>query len=501
MGIKKKLFLNKIFSDIDGNIEVREVGKTKKETRRYFFKSLSDLEKYEVPKNRNVYIGMFSRMGRNGSTEGCITTKTLWADYDGVSIQEAKNIIEVNQLPTASILVFSGHGVHAYWILTKRVANEAIDILKAIVMRSGADSKAAEKARVLRMPESLNLKQQPFKECKVIEINDNEYDLQQFKEILKVELENLEKVKELTGIKEEVKEFKNCNRACIKLMAKGTVEGHRNFALCKMTKWLQMKGYTRRAALDIIRRWNTLNNPPKTYNQILTEFNKVWDTDYKLMGCTFKKNKDLQKQSDYFCSMGECKHSSFQELEEITSDNSSRIDNIIFKDNIYPGIRGLDLAIYFTIAKSEGITREHLSKLVGVYKKNKNFITAIERLKDLEFIKVIPGNKRIKEKDLLILGNRYNNERGYSIINNLLSEAYLGKRITDTEYKLLILLKSFSYIDDSVYPTVTTLAVRMGKTKRTITSTLKKLHYKLYIRNSYVRREDGSTKLYFKLLF
>jgi hypothetical protein len=498
--LANKEFYRKIYAELDGTIEVREIEKSKK-AKRYFFKNIDELEAYKAPLNKNIYIGIFSRLGRNGTTESCLTTKTLWADYDGVNINEVRKIIKDSNLPQASILVSSGHGVHAYWILKERVANEAIEIVKAIVMRSGADNQAAEKARVLRMPGTLNVKKEPFTKCEIIEFNEYEYEVHEFKKILKVELENLEKVKELTGSKEELKEFKNCSRSCIKFMAKGTDEGHRNFALCKMTKWLQLKGYTRRAALDIMRRWNTLNNPPKPYNQMLTEFNKVWDTDYKLLGCTFKKNKDLQEQCNYFCSMGECKHSSFQEIEEITSDNSCKIDNMIFQDSIFPNIKGLELAVYFTIAKTEGITREHLSEIIGIYKKNKNFIDSIDHLSKLNLIKIIIGNKRAKEKDLLILSNIYNNERGHTIVNNLLSEAFLGKRITDTEYKFLILLKSYSYMENESYPTEKTLARKMGKTERTIRSTLRSLEHKLYMKNTYVRRDDGSTKLYFKLLF
>lgn len=492
-------FFRAIFKGLDGKIEVREIGITKKENRRYFFKSVDELEKYNPDQDKNVYFGIYTRLGRSGKAENCITTKALWADFDYVTEGQARKIIHDSALPEATIIISSGNGIHAYWILKERAANEAIDILKAICMRSGSDTKVAEKARILRMPGTNNIKGK-VKKCEIIEINDNEYKIEEFKEILKNELNHIQNVKELTGIKEEVNEFKNCSKACVKFMSQGTIEGHRNFALCKLAKWLQLKGYSRKAALDVIRRWNTLNTPPIPYKRVLIEFNKVWETDYKMLGCKFK-NKDLQLQSDYFCSLGECKHSAFQEIEEITSDNSSKIDNIIFKDETFSEIKGVELAIYFTIAKTEGITREHLAKIIGIDKKNRNFISAIEHLNKMELIKVIEGNRRVKEKDLLILSNLYNDGRGYTIINNLLSEAFLGNRITDTQYKLLILLKSFSYTDTTIYPTVSTLAVKMGKTDRTITSILKQLQQKLYIKNTYTRRDDGRTKIYIKLLF
>ncbi|RXI57265.1 hypothetical protein DP122_00345 [Clostridium tetani] len=491
-------FYKKIFRDLDGNIEIREIGNSK--IRRHFFKSIDDIETYKPPNDKNVYIGIFSRHGKKGNIAACISTGALWADMDNISVHNAKQIIKNTGMPQASILVSSGHGVHAYWILKER-EKDVDNILKAICMRTGADTKSAEKARVLRVPNTMNVKQQPFTKCVTAEMNNKEYDLNLFKGILKKELNDIEKVKVQNKNKEDIKEFKNCSRACIRLMAKGTTEGHRNFALCKISKYLQLQGYTRRAALDIILRWNTLNHPPKSYNQVLTEFNKVWETDYKLLGCKFKKNKNLQIQNNYFCSMGECKYATFQDIHEIKSTDSSKIDNIIFQDDVYPKVKGLSLAIYFTIAKTEGITRDHLAKVVGIYIKNKNFIDSIYYLKELGLIKIIEGNRRVKEKDLIILGDMYNNGRGYTIVNNLLSESFLGNRITDTEYKLLVLLKSYCFTNDIAFPKVETLAKKIGKTAKTVSNSLKRLNKKLYVKNSYSRRENGTVKLHIKLLF
>lgn len=492
-------FLKVIFNNLDGNIEIRELGNDNTKKRR-FFKTIADAQAYIPPEDKNIYFGIYSRLGRNGSATGCMTTNVIWADYDYQSITEVKSKLKNKGVPEASIYVDSGHGVHAYWLLKERTGDDATTIAKAIVMRTGADPRAAEKARVMRLPGTYNVKQEPVI-CTVIENYNIKYKIEDLKVIFEYEINKRQEVATITGVKEEIKELIHNNRACLRIMGKGAPQGHRNFALCKITKYLQLRGYTRRAALDVIRRWNTLCEPPKQENQLIIEFNKVWSTDYKFMGCKFKDNEALQAQSDYYCSMGECKYAVVQSINEISSSEASKIDNLIFEDNIYPNVKGMEIAIYFTIAKTEGITREYLAKIVGIYKKNNNFIKSLEHLMELQLIKIIVGNKRLKEKDLLILGSDFTYGRGYTIINNLLSETYLGKRITDSEYKLTALLKSFSYSNDSVYPSRKTLANKMGTTEKTISNLLNSLEKKLYIKRTYKKIESGGTKAYIRLLF
>lgn len=86
-------------------------------------------------------------------------------------------------------------------------------------------------------------------------------------------------------------------------------------------------------------------------------------------------------------------------------------------------------------------------------------------------------------------------------MNSLLSECFLGSRITDTEYKLLVLLKSYTFGKDTVYPTIETLAVKMGMKENTISKTLKKLEEKLYLKRSYKLLDNGKTKLFIQLKF
>lgn len=487
-------FMHQIFFELDGNIEIREI---KDESKQIFFNSIEEFSEYKPPRDKNVYFGVFTRKGKNGRAKGCITTGTLWADFDHIELKEVLNKIHKSNLPNPSIIVQSGHGIHTYWLLDKRAGNEAIGLIKAIANATGADIKATDKARILRLPNTINVKSEPYIECKVVESNCERYSL----EIFKLALDDQFKPNKNETVK-EIEEFKNCQMACIKSMIKGVKGGHRNFALCKITKWLQLRGYSRKKTLEIIRQWNLLNDPVKEDKQILIEFNKVWDTDYKFLSCKFS-SRDLQEHQEHFCGAGECPHHSRQEMKIIDGESTSKIDNKVFKDSVYPKIKGITLAIYFTIAKAEakGITRDQLAKLVGRDIKNNNFVNSIKELVRLEFIIDSEGIDKKGIRNTLKVNSLSNYGRGYTLINNLLSEVFLGGRLTDMEYKLLILLKSYTYGKEEVYPTIETLAAKMGSSENSISNVLRRLEEKLYIKRNYITLDNGKTKLIVKLKY
>lgn len=68
----------------------------------------------------NLLFGVCPRFGGGGQFElawQIRTIRTLWVDIDNVSIAEAAERMANGKLPKPSILVNSGNGVHAYWLL------------------------------------------------------------------------------------------------------------------------------------------------------------------------------------------------------------------------------------------------------------------------------------------------------------------------------------------------------------------------------------------------
>lgn len=68
----------------------------------------------------NVFFGVCPRLGSGGAYDlawQIRTVRALWVDIDHVDVQEAQRRVADSALPEPSILVHSGNGVHAYWLL------------------------------------------------------------------------------------------------------------------------------------------------------------------------------------------------------------------------------------------------------------------------------------------------------------------------------------------------------------------------------------------------
>ena len=81
---------------------------------------LADLLCAAEAERTNLYFGVCPRVGGKGRFDlawQIRTVRALWADIDHVAVDEARTKIEQAGLPAPSILVGSGNGVHAYWLL------------------------------------------------------------------------------------------------------------------------------------------------------------------------------------------------------------------------------------------------------------------------------------------------------------------------------------------------------------------------------------------------
>lgn len=115
----------------------------------------------------NIYFGIASRRNAgDGSLENCGLLHVLFVDLDFKDTPGAEARAKLTRFPfTPSIVVRSGGGLHCYWILKepfdlqdsedrKRVKN----LLRRLALALGGDMNAAEPARILRIPGTLNHK-------------------------------------------------------------------------------------------------------------------------------------------------------------------------------------------------------------------------------------------------------------------------------------------------------------------------------------------------------
>lgn len=487
-------FINELYKDVDGLINVREIDK-QGEVKQHFL-TLDQLQSYEVPTDKNVYYGLYSRSGRTGTAKGCRTTGALWTDYDNMDISQVKSNIVKCGLPTPSIYVNSGHGIHAYWLLDKRVT-ETTDILRVMAVATGADTKATDKARVMRLPNSMNVKDTPVK-CEVIEGNFKRYNTEIFKEIL-----NIQAVDEVaaTTNKIHIPELLNADRPCIKAMANGVKEGHRNFAEGRLIKYLQVKGKTKEVTKEIILKWNRNNEPPEDTGKLLKDFEAYWKGEYKLLGCTIK-NKELQSTLYDYCNRLECKLNAT--IGKLELNNSIKYNNRLF--NAIDKITGNELVVLGLLLRhGEGLTLKKLTEKMTSRATKKccmskpTLIAALKYLKSVGLIECIDGNKRAGIENLYKSVPQGTYGLGYTICSNGAINGAIDGRVTSTEFKLYVLLLKYAFQNESCYPSQVTLAKELRVTQRSISKLLPGLEEADYIKKNVYYR-NGVESLVYTLL-
>jgi RecA-family ATPase len=130
------------------------------------------VKKYDKP-GRAVYFGVNPVVkGKRRNKQNIAEITTLHTDLDFKTIVESRKEIEavLARLPLpASLIVFSGNGLHGYWWTSATPAEvERIEAaLKRLAWALAGDEKVAEIARVMRLPGSHNTK---FGEWAAVEV-------------------------------------------------------------------------------------------------------------------------------------------------------------------------------------------------------------------------------------------------------------------------------------------------------------------------------------------
>jgi len=121
-----------------------------------------DVSTIEIPDDRDVFFGPAMRQSFGTEKKDVYGSIALWVDADDPQRP-------LFTLPP-SYMVFSGHGWHLYWLLTEPVLDvELLEELNKIVTE---DVPTADKAcwnanRILRVPGTLNRKEEPHVRCEV----------------------------------------------------------------------------------------------------------------------------------------------------------------------------------------------------------------------------------------------------------------------------------------------------------------------------------------------
>ena len=166
-------------------LELRILNRETKKVRREFFDSIKEfLEAIEKYKDYDVYFAVATRYGYGGKKRDCYRIRTVWADLDGFTIDQADSLS-----PSPNVIVDSGGGLHAYWTLgcativrdPERI-KQIEAITRGLTRRLGGDDQTIDITRILRVPDFYNYKYDPPRKVKAyLYQNTQPYSLEFFK--------------------------------------------------------------------------------------------------------------------------------------------------------------------------------------------------------------------------------------------------------------------------------------------------------------------------------
>jgi putative DNA primase/helicase len=136
------------------------------------------------PDKLNIYFGVAPRSERGGRKEHVQFATCLWADLDGKmfgSKSEALQSLQGFEL-TPSLVVDSGNGYHAYWLLDKPTSEVArVEALNLGIAQALGGDRTYDVTRILRVPGTTNWKDPTNpKPVRLIQSRNRVYSLDDF---------------------------------------------------------------------------------------------------------------------------------------------------------------------------------------------------------------------------------------------------------------------------------------------------------------------------------
>lgn len=174
-------------NDLDGYIQIMS---TTKDGRQQFFNARAEQLKHLVGKQegkQDIYITPNSFYIPRRNNDNIRQFRALFIDLDIDKYSKSETYYQISimasdgKIPRPSLVVDSGRGLHLYWIIEhapKGAAwtwQELEDFLYKHLKHLGADLRATDAARLLRLPGTINSRNN--QECKVLEANSIKYSM------------------------------------------------------------------------------------------------------------------------------------------------------------------------------------------------------------------------------------------------------------------------------------------------------------------------------------
>ena len=282
--LTNKQYIDHLYSkEIDGYIQIMQL-KNKEVVDIKNYKGMTVLEALEKHTGKkDVFITPNSTYNGRRDSKNIRQFRALYIDLDynaysfNQLVYEMWELVLDKKIPKPTMVVASGRGAHVYWRIEHApyqalsTWQELEDYLCKQLKHLGADEKATDAARVLRLPDTINSRNNA--ECKVMIINDkitySMYDLRDkylkwkpkaFKEIEVENKVNNKKIKSkvlqfFTSYTLHIARAEDILTLC--KLRKYKVTGYRNMILHCYAYWI---GVTTRESSKLAEVVNELNN-------------------------------------------------------------------------------------------------------------------------------------------------------------------------------------------------------------------------------------------------
>lgn len=190
MNTSLELFFTSLFPSLKRGqyIEIRAIApnwfKTNVRAKNRFCSSIREaidtIHTFETePAPWNIYFGVLPRTGRRGSRDAIHEGSVIWVDIDAKNVGDKETAFALVRQTSRVLganpryLIDSANGAHSYWSLPAPVDGLAVESLNHYVAALCCGDTVYDASRVLRVPGTLNTKNQPFGKCRIIECSDD----------------------------------------------------------------------------------------------------------------------------------------------------------------------------------------------------------------------------------------------------------------------------------------------------------------------------------------
>lgn len=195
MALKKHSYCNHIFDETtDGYIQIIKLEDKEIKIYNGTHNNIKEIVE-ELGGNKDVFAAPNTMYLPQRSVKNIRQFRALFQDIDcqSLGLEKAETVYMIwilhyeNKIPLPTMVVDSGRGIHLYWRIKNapfgafHTWQELQDYIYYQLKSLGADKKATDGARVLRLPNTINSRSNT--ECKIIHIdNETEYSMYELRE-------------------------------------------------------------------------------------------------------------------------------------------------------------------------------------------------------------------------------------------------------------------------------------------------------------------------------